>query len=81
MEEYKEEGAYNYPSKVETEDDTYLNDYFDIIQSFIKDYKERNMSILVKNFLTYLQSFLSSTLNEDVPIISSIHSMKGRRRR
>lgn len=80
MEEYKEEGAFNYPSKVETEDDIYLNDYFDIIQSFIKDYKERNMSILVKNFLTYLQSFLSSTLNKDVPIISSIHSMKGRRR-
>ena len=77
MDEYKEEGAFNYPSEMESEDDRYLNDYFDIIQSFIEDYKQKNMSILVKNFLTYLNTFLSSSLNDNVPIISTIHSMKG----
>src|SRR5699024_4360897 len=63
--------------EMESEDDRYLNDYFDIIQSFIEDYKQKNMSILVKNFLTYLNTFLSSSLNDNVPIISTIHSMKG----
>lgn len=78
MKEYKEDGAYNYPPKeIENAVDVYINDYFDIIVSFIEDYKKKNMSILVKNFLTYLTTFLSSTLNDNVPIISSIHSMKG----
>lgn len=78
MEEYKEEGAYNYPPKeIDNAVDVYINDYFDIIQSFIEDYKTKNMSILVKNFLLYLKTFLSSTLNDNVPVISSIHSMKG----
>lgn len=71
MKEYKEEGAYEY------ETDNKQTEYFEIIESFIDDYKKVNSSILVTDFIKYLKSFLTKGLNDNVPIISSIHAMKG----
>lgn len=72
MLEYKNEGAYEY------EDDNILTEYFDIITEFIEEYKKSHSSILVSDFLTYMESFLNAaTTKYNVPVISSIHSMKG----
>ena len=72
MEEYKNDGAYNY------EDDTILTEYYETILEFMEEFKERHSSILVKDFLDYIESFLTASLDQyNVPVISSIHSMKG----
>lgn len=72
MEEYKNDGAYNY------EEDTILTEYYETILEFMEEFKERHSSILVKDFLDYIESFLTASLDQyNVPVISSIHSMKG----
>ena len=71
MNEYKEEGSYNYENDLKT------TEYFEIIESFIEDYKQTNNSELVTSFIKYLKTFLTKGLDEDLPIISSIHAMKG----
>jgi superfamily I DNA/RNA helicase len=72
MTEYKEDGAYNY------EEENLLTVYFDILQEFIEEFKASHSSILVKDFIEYLTDFLEASLKKDcVPIISSVHSMKG----
>ena len=72
MEEYKVDGAYNY------DEDNPLTEYFDIISEFIEYYKSKHSSILVRDFTDYMDDFLNASLNKyNVPIISSVHSMKG----
>lgn len=72
MEEYKNNGAYNY------EEDNILTEYYETILEFMEEFKERHSSILVQNFLDYIESFLTASLDQyNVPVISSIHSMKG----
>ena len=72
MDEYYELGAYDY------EPENILTVYFDIIEEFLKEYKQNHTSILVKDFMEYMSSFLNASLNKyNVPIIASIHSMKG----
>lgn len=72
MLEYKEDGAYDY------DPEDLLTVYFDIIQEFLNDYKAKHSSILVKDFIDYMSNFLNASLNKyNVPIIASIHSMKG----
>ena len=44
----------------------------------MEEYKERHSAPLVSDFLDYIEHFLNASLNlYNVPIISSIHSMKG----
>lgn len=72
MDEYYELGAYDY------EPDNILTVYFDIIEEFLREYRQKHTSILVKDFMEYMSSFLNASLNKyNVPIIASIHSMKG----
>lgn len=72
MEEYKNDGAYEF------EDDNILTEYYETILEFMEEFKERHSSILVQDFLDYIESFLTASLDQyNVPIISSIHSMKG----
>ena len=72
MEEYKTDGAYAY------DEESNLTEYYSIILEFIDEYRNRTNSVLVKDFLEYLENWLSASLKQyNVPIISSIHSMKG----
>lgn len=72
MLEYKEDGAYKY------DEDFILTSYYDIISEFIQEYKKSHSSILVSDFVSYMENFLNAALTKfNVPIISSIHSMKG----
>ena len=72
MTEYKLDGAYQY------EEDNILTSYFDIIIDFIEEYKKTHSSILVADFVSYMEDFLNASLTKyNVPIISSVHSMKG----
>ena len=72
MEEYKVDGAYNYES------DSPLTEYYDIILEFIDEYKQISSSILVKDFIEYMEKFLKASFDKyNAPIISSVHSMKG----
>ena len=72
MTEYKDDGAYMF------EENNILTDYYDIIEEFLNEYKQNHSSILVSDFITYIENFLNASLNKyNVPIISSIHSMKG----
>ena len=79
MKEYKELGSFNYLERqVDKEKiDILIYDYYKIIISFINEFKLTNTSILVQDFIMYLKRFLTSNTNLDVPILSSIHSMKG----
>lgn len=71
MEEYKEKGLYS----VDRGDD--LSEFYSVFEMFLEDYEKTNTSVLVTNFIEYVRDFLSSTLNDKVPIISSVHAMKG----
>ena len=72
MQEYHDEGAYEY------EEDNILTVYYDIILDFINIYRKSHTSILVNDFMEYMKNFLNASLNKyNVPIISSVHSMKG----
>ena len=71
MEEYKDKGAYS------TQPESSLTEYYDIILSFMDIYTSTKHSILVRNFIQYIEDFLKSTTYEDAPIMSTVHSMKG----
>lgn len=72
MEEFKEYGAYEYDLECDG------RQYYDIIMEFINEYKAKHVSVLVDDFIYYLKDFLNGSNNyTDVPIISSVHSMKG----
>lgn len=71
MEEYKEKGAYKYDKELTT------TEYFEVIQDFIKEFKKQSSSILVKDLIAYISNFLQGNLYQDVPVLSTVHSMKG----
>lgn len=71
MKEYKEFGEYG------LNDDDVLTEYYDVIMDFIEDFKKKSAKILIDDFKLYLQRFLSGSEYDRVPIISSVHSMKG----
>lgn len=75
MNEYKEEGEYNYT--VEGTTSNIFNEYYDIVESLISSFKESYHGNSVKDFLAYVEDFLKGNLNKNVPILSSIHMMKG----
>lgn len=72
MQEYKEKGAYTV-----FEIDDLTRDLYDVISDLLNDYEENNNSILVKSFISYVEQFLSKNLYNNVPELSSIHTMKG----
>lgn len=71
MEEFREEGLYF------IDKEALLSQYFDIIDSFIVEFMKDHSSILVKDLLDYIKSFLKGNLYEEAPVISTIHMMKG----
>ena len=71
MEEYKELGDYGRFA------DDQLTEFYDIIKDFLVEFKKSSSSILVEDFKHYVTNFLSGSMYEEVPIISSVHSMKG----
>lgn len=71
MQEYKELGEYG-----RNEDDQ-LTEFYDIIEDFIAEFKKSSSSVLVEDFKKYIKNFLSGSMYDTVPIISSVHSMKG----
>ena len=75
MKDYQENGAYNFIFEGMSENN--LIDYLEVIEGLIKQYKDLNESIYLKDFSKYLEIFLKGNLNKDVPILSSIHMMKG----
>lgn len=78
MEEYKQLGDYSTGA-----DETMLVEYFEIVNDFINEYitlnggNKRITNLDVQGLIAYIRSFLSGTLNKEVPIISSVHQMKG----
>ena len=75
MNEYKEEGDYNYTYAGMP--DNVLAEYYDIIDNLLTQFKEASMGILVTDFIQYVEGFLKGNLNKEAPILSSIHMMKG----
>ena len=75
MKEFKEEGAYQF--SYEGMSDNTLIDYYEVIEGLINQYKALKESILVKDFLKYIEIFLKGNLEKNVPILSSVHMMKG----
>lgn len=75
MIEYKDQGAYNYTP--DGSEDGIYTDYFDVIESLINQYKEVSNGISVVDFLEYVEGFLKGNLNKELPVLSSIHMMKG----
>ena len=71
MLEYKTKGSYDYDNGEQ------MREYFDIINSFIDEFKKDCNAYTVKTFITYLEKFLSGRLDDDSPILSTIHMMKG----
>lgn len=72
MNEFKEKGSYQFE-----EDDSPLLEYFDVISTFIEKFKQDRSSFTVKSFIKYMELFLTGNDNKDVPILSSVHMMKG----
>ena len=75
MKEYKDEGDYSFV--YDGMQDNVLAEYYDVVESLINNYKENCSSILVKDLEVYIDSFLKGNINKEVPILSSIHMMKG----
>ena len=76
MKEFKGLGAFGEIS----EDDEKLNDlteFYSIIDDFLKEYKKISKRLLIDDFKSYITEFLSGNMDKDVPIIGSVHSMKG----
>lgn len=71
MREYKELGDYG----VDVDDP--LTEFYDVIEDFLEDFKKESASVLVEDFKKYIKHFLSGSMYDEVPIISSVHSMKG----
>lgn len=71
MHDFKEFGLY----KVNKE--ATLTQYYDIIKSFIEQFKKDNISVLVKDLVDYIKSFLKGNIYKEAPILSTVHMMKG----
>lgn len=77
MKEYKELGAYGLVKEDDDKEDKDLDEFYEIIEDFMKEFRQNRASIKLKDFIQYIKSFLSGSMYDDVPIISSVHSMKG----
>ena len=75
MDEYKEKGEYAFT--YDGQKDNICVEYFDVIESLLEQYKQNESGILVNNFIAYTESFLKGNIYKEVPILSSIHMMKG----
>ena len=75
MVEYKLEGNYN--ENKESEGSEELTAYYSIIESFIEMFKEKVNAISVKDLITFINDFLSLNEAKEVPILSTVHKMKG----
>ena len=73
IKEFKDLGSYKL---VECEDDP-LTKYCTAIQSFISMFLEQNTSVSLKAFTDFIEQFLTCNATKDVPILSTIHKMKG----
>lgn len=73
MKDYKENGSYNY----DDEEEEHTRAYYKVILSFINEFKTQCNAFKITTFVDYLEDFLSGNLTEDVPILSTIHMMKG----
>ena len=73
IKEFKDLGSYRL---VECEDDP-LTKYCTAIQSFISMFLEQNTSVSLKAFTDFIEQFLTCNATKDVPILSTIHKMKG----
>lgn len=71
MEEYLEDGGYDY------EPNSDLVQYFAIIQGFIQIYKESSNKLKLNQFIEWLTDLLKGGLDKNLPILSTIHMMKG----
>lgn len=72
MEEFKEKGSYRFE-----DEDSPLLQYYDTIEVFIDKFKNDRNAFTVKSFIKYLETFLTGNDHKDVPILSSVHMMKG----
>lgn len=72
MQDYKDNGYYNCEDQNKP-----CIEYYDIILAFIDIYKKDNASILLNDFLVFMRNFLRGNLDKAVPVLSSIHMMKG----
>ena len=70
MEEYKNLGAYG-----DAEDP--LTEFYDVVSDFIEEFSNSSSKILVDDLKKYIRTFLSGSMYDKVPVISSVHSMKG----
>lgn len=71
MQEYKDLGTYG------LDEDDPLTEFYSIIEDFINDFTKSSSKILVEDLKKYIRTFLSGSMYDQVPIISSVHSMKG----
>ena len=75
MDEYKEKGEYAFT--YDGQKDNICVEYFDVIESLLEQYRQNESGILVNDFVVYTESFLKGNIYKEVPILSSIHMMKG----
>lgn len=75
MDEYKEKGEYAFT--YDGQKDNICVEYFDVIESLLEQYKQNESGILVNDFIVYTENFLKGNIYKEVPILSSIHMMKG----
>ena len=75
MDEYKEKGEYAFT--YDGQKDNICVEYFDVIESLLEQYRQNESGILVNDFIVYTESFLKGNIYKEVPILSSIHMMKG----
>ena len=76
MEEYKDEGFYNYA--MEGEEEYQLVEYYDVIMSLIEYFISiKGTNLLFTDFKDFIEDFLKGNLEKRVPILSSVHMMKG----
>lgn len=73
IKEFKDLGSYKL---VECEDDP-LTKYCTAIQSFISMFLQQNTSVSLKAFTDFIEEFLTCNVTKDVPVLSTIHKMKG----
>ena len=71
MQEYKELGDFG------VEEDDPLTEFYDIVEDFLAEFRKARSSVLIEDFKKYIKDFLSGSMYDTVPIISSVHSMKG----
>lgn len=73
IQEYMSEGYYSVASSLEKR-----SDYAPVIKKFINYYlNTKNVSVSCDSFLTFVESFLRGSELENVPVLSTIHKMKG----